>query len=93
MQEVPFRRSYARKCMLICNTLPFYCGVIDHQTMVAPDITLNIPIAIAAEDCREYHQRKENHVKTVPETDKELILEYNLLLCIVKFAVRQEERY
>ena len=25
MQEVPFRRLYARKCTLTRNTLPFYC--------------------------------------------------------------------
>ncbi len=78
MQEVPFRRSYARKCILTRNTLPFYCGVYDHQTVVAPDITRNNPIAISAEDCREYNQRKEYHIKTIQETDKELILEYNL---------------
>ena len=64
--------------MLTHNTLLFYCGVYDHQTVVAPDITLNNPVAITAENCREYHHWKEYHVKTVPETDKELILEYNL---------------
>ncbi len=46
--------------------------------MVAPDITLNNSVAIAAEYYGEYHQRKEYHIKTIPETDKELILEYNL---------------
>ena len=82
MQEVPFRRSYARKCTLTRNTLPFYCGVYDHQTVVAPDITLNNPITISAEDCREYHERKEyRHIKTIPETDKEETeKEYRLFL-------------
>ncbi len=75
MQEVPFGRSYTHKCTLMYNTLPFYCGVYDHQMVVAPDITLNNPVAIAAKDCREYHQRKEYHIETIPETDKELILE------------------
>ncbi len=70
MQEVPFCRSYSRKCTLTRNTLPFYCRVYDHQTVVAPDITFNNPIALSAEDCREYHQRKENHIKTIPETEK-----------------------
>ncbi len=77
MQKVPFRRSYARKCTLTRKTLPFYCGVYDHQTVIAPDIKLNNPVAITAEDCREYHQQKEYHIKTIPKTDKELILEYN----------------
>ena len=108
--------------------LPLNCGAYDHQTVVAPDITLNNPVAIAAKDCRhtwasnghfwtlmvggkakkcvcyyirfdrmhggipppspplpmcdcrEYHQRKEYHIKTMAKTDKELIFEYNIQL-------------
>ena len=70
LQEVPYRRLSARKCKMTTSKLPVFCGSYDHQTIIGPDISLNVPARIEAQECQTLHQNREYYVRTQPGPDE-----------------------
>ena len=86
VQEVMYRRVHAKHCQITRSSLPVFCGNYDHQTIVAPDISINQPMAIPGEDCLDLHGRREYQVNTYPEDDETRVLEFKLKMNTTNIA-------
>jgi len=78
LQEVPHTRIQVHKCRLSRSRIPTFCGHYDHQTLLTPDIWMNKPVPISADDCRALHATQKYTVFLQPGDGTKKAMEFDL---------------